>query len=120
MGNPFIKYIDREKRENVFHSSAYGVTQSGGNIGVASTESFAERQKIEKNRKIIRGYNDAKIVSQARAQSGIKAEIYMPPSDEVGGGDGGARISAGMNRLDPQIKRFEPRVAKTLGNQGKK
>ena len=121
MTNPFLKYVSHEKKEDIFHSSAYGKAQNGSNMGAASSESFADRRKMERNRQVIRGYNDARVVSQAVASSGTRAKVYEPPVD-VGGGiaESGARISAGVARLDPQVKRFEPRVAKSLGNPGKR
>ena len=94
MQNPFIKYVSRERKEDIFHSSAYGKAQNGGNIGAASTESFADRRKIENNRQIIRKYNDARVVSQAM-MSGPKARTYEPP-----------------------VKNQPP--VKSLGNQGKR
>lgn len=65
--NPLAKRLIHEERKNVFHSSAYAKAQSGEVIGAASIESFDERQKIEQNRKIIRGYNDSRVATQRYA-----------------------------------------------------
>ena len=78
MKNPFMKYIAREKKENIFHSSAYGKAQSAGALGTTSTESFEERMKVEKNRQIIQGYNDSRIVNGAYS-NGPRAKKYIPP-----------------------------------------
>lgn len=74
-----LKFIMKEKTKDVIHSSAYAQAQNGGNMGAASTQSFAERQKINQNRQRIRGYNDSRVVSQAFASSGVKAKTYTPP-----------------------------------------
>ena len=58
MKNPFLKYVMKEKKENIFHSSAYGKAQNAGAIGAASVEGFEARMRIEKNRQIVHGYND--------------------------------------------------------------
>lgn len=77
MKNPFIKYLMREQKEDIFHSSAYGKAQNAGAIGAASTESFEERMKVERNRKIVQGYNDSRIVNGAY-MNGPKAKKYVP------------------------------------------
>lgn len=63
MKNPFLKYIMKEKKEDIFHSSAYGKVQSADAMGTASVETFDERMKVERNRQIVRGYNDSRIAS---------------------------------------------------------
>lgn len=77
MNNPFIKYLMKEQKENIFHSSAYGKAQNAGAIGAASTESFEERMKVEQNRKIVQGYNDSRIVNGVY-MNGPKAKKYVP------------------------------------------
>lgn len=79
--NPLLKYVMKAKKEDVVHSSAYGKAQSGGGIGVASTQSFAKRMEIEKKRNLVRGYGDAGVVGQARAASGVRAKKYEPQND---------------------------------------
>ena len=77
MKNPFLKYVVKEEKDNIFHSSAYGKAQNEGAIGTASTESFEDRLKVEHNRKVVRGYNDSQIVNAAYA-NGPKAKQYTP------------------------------------------
>ncbi len=36
--NPFLKYVMKDKKEDVFHSSAYAKAQSGDSIGAASAQ----------------------------------------------------------------------------------
>lgn len=83
MKNPFIKYLMKEQKGDIFHSSAYGKAQNAKAIGVASAESFKERMKVEKNRKIVQGYNDSRIVNGAYA-SGPKAKKYVPEEKKEG------------------------------------
>jgi hypothetical protein len=83
MKNPFIKYVAKERKEDIFHSSEYGKAQSAGVIGTASTESFNERMKVEKNRQIVRGYNDSRVVTGAYT-NGPRAKKYTPPEKKDG------------------------------------
>lgn len=78
MKNPFLKYVMKEKKENIFHSSAYGKAQNAEAIGAASVESFEERMKVDKNRQIVKGYNDSRIVNGMYA-NGPRAKQYVPP-----------------------------------------
>lgn len=75
MTNPFAKFLQKEEKGEIFHSSAAGRAQNADGIGVASSSSFAERMKIEKNRQIVRGYNDSRVVSQAYT-AGSRAKTY--------------------------------------------
>jgi len=103
MNNPFIKYLIKEEKKDVVHSSAYGKVQSGEAIGAASTQSFDERMKIEKNRQVIRGYNDSRVAEQ-RFNSGVRAKQYVPPEKKeslgvkpLEGGLGAQRIQTNTN-----------------------
>lgn len=84
MSDLLSKFIMKKKTEDVIHSSAYAEAQNSGGIGAASTQSFSDRMKIEKDRSRIRGYNDSRLVSQARALSGIKAKTYEAPERKDG------------------------------------
>ena len=79
--NPFLKYVMKDKKEDVFHSSAYAKAQNGGSLGAASTESYQVRVKIDQNRQRIRRYNDSRLVAGARMNA-PKAKIYEPPKKE--------------------------------------
>lgn len=81
MKNPFLKYIMKEKKENIFHSSAYGKAQSADVMGTASMQSFEERMKVDKNRQIVQSYNDSRIVSGSYL-NGPKAKKYVPPENK--------------------------------------
>jgi hypothetical protein len=61
--NPFLKYVMKDKKEDVFHSSTYAKAQNGGNMGTASAESFAVRVKINNNRKMVGNYSSSRIAS---------------------------------------------------------
>lgn len=66
-----------DKKEDIFHSSAYGVSQNGQGIGVSSTESFETRQKIDNNRQFVQGYKDSGMV---RSMPGTpRAKTYTSP-----------------------------------------
>lgn len=83
MDNPFIKYVMKEKKEDIFHSSEYGKAQSAETIGTTSSETFSERMKTEKNRQIVRGYNDSRVATSMYA-NGPRAKKYTPPEKKDG------------------------------------
>ena len=66
--NPLLKYLIKEKKEDVVHSTGYGVAQNEGGFGTASAKSFANRQDTEANRSMVGGYKDSKIARESRAE----------------------------------------------------
>lgn len=63
--NPLINRVikaQRVKKQDFFHSSAYGKAQNGGAMGATSTEGFAARRWMEQNRTLVRGYNDSEVM----------------------------------------------------------
>ncbi|MBQ8985020.1 hypothetical protein IJ076_00450 [Candidatus Saccharibacteria bacterium] len=78
--NPFLKYMMKDKKEDVFHSSAYAKVQNGAGIGAASTESYRVRVNIDRNRQVVRGYKDSKIINDSKNQI-QKAKTYDAASD---------------------------------------
>ncbi len=81
--NPFLKYLIKDKKEDVFHTSGYAKAQNGDNIGAASAESYAVRVNINQNRKRIRNYSDSRLVAGARMNA-PKAKVYEPPKMDTG------------------------------------
>lgn len=66
-----------DKKEDIFHSSAYGVSQNGQGIGVSSTESFEARQNINNNRRFVQGFKESGMV---RSMPGApRTKTYEPP-----------------------------------------
>jgi hypothetical protein len=54
--------MKNDKKDEFFHSSAYGSSQNEGSIGTASTGlTMAERKAIEEKRKFVQKYNNSKI-----------------------------------------------------------
>ena len=54
--------MKNDKKDEFFHSSAYGSSQNEGNIGTASTGlTMEERKAIEEQRKFVKKYNNSKI-----------------------------------------------------------
>ena len=117
MNNPFIKYVMKEKKEDIFHSSAYGKAQNGEAIGAASVEGFNERLKIDRNRQIVKGYNDSRVVNGAYA-NGPKAKKYVPPEEKgkilskIKNGDTQVVTSGAMNAVK---KTFTPPIKPNFG-----
>lgn len=77
--NPFLKYLIKDKKEDIFHTSGYAKAQSGANMGAASTESYQVRVNVNQNRKRIKSYNDSRLVARAR-MNGPRAKTYEAPA----------------------------------------
>ncbi len=78
--NPLLKYMMKEKTEDVLHTSAYARAQNAGSMGASSTQSFEERQRIEANRQIVRRYGDSNLMQRARISS-PRASAYVKPTE---------------------------------------
>lgn len=85
MDNLILKYVKKDKKENIFHSSAYARAQGKANFGVASTESFDKRRQLDHNRQVVRGYGESRIANNA-AINGPHAKPYVPPKPKISGG----------------------------------
>ena len=72
--NPFLKRFNKVQSGDVLHSSVYARAQDGGTVGVASTESFAQRLDVSKNRQFVRRYGDSKI-AKSYGENNVKAKI---------------------------------------------
>lgn len=72
------RLMDKSKKEDIFHSSAYGKAQNGAGMGASSAESFAARRRIDQNRRVIKGYGNSSLVGQAIG-NGPRAKVYTPP-----------------------------------------
>ncbi len=77
--NPFLKYLMKDKKEDVFHSSAHAKAQSGANFGAASTESYRVRVNISQNRTMVGDYSRSKI-GAGTVNRAPKAQTYTPPA----------------------------------------
>lgn len=76
--NPFLKYIMKDKKEDVFHSSAYAKAQNGTGFGATSSESFKVRVNINQHRQAVRGYSESKLMTEG-VHGGPKAKTYEAP-----------------------------------------
>ena len=57
--------MKNDKKDEFFHSSAYGTAQNAGNIGSASTGmTMAERKRIEERRKFVQKYNTSSLFEE--------------------------------------------------------
>ena len=92
MGMGFLrKYAPKPAGDVGFlHSSGYAKLQNGGNVGVATKETFAQRQERERSRKLVGRYGASKLgatVGGARPKAhvggnrpvGGKAKPLLPP-----------------------------------------
>ena len=99
--NPFLKYVMKDQKEDVFHSSAYAKAQNGANMGAASTESYQVRVNINQNRQAVREYGDSEIMTGMKSQ-GPRAKTYTPPEGGAPMG-GNAQTRAAMPVKNPGI-----------------
>lgn len=76
--NPFLKYLIKDEKKDIFHSSAYAKAQSGNAFGAASTESFKVRVNVNQNRQVVRGYRDSRVMTEAN-KNAPRAKAYTPP-----------------------------------------
>ena len=99
MGNPFLRRLIKEDKKDILHSSTYAKAQNKDGIGVDSVESFTKRREIDRNRTIIRGYDDSKIESE----SGVRDRFARLKSnaDESSGKDGKNTLSL-RDRMERQ------------------
>ena len=95
--NPkIVKRMINGERAGIFHSSAYGRAQSGSTMGAASSESFAERRKVDENRQNIRKYSDSMVAEQRFNSEAVGATRLDNPA-KVGSENGQAKQqSAGI------------------------
>ncbi len=112
----------KEKKENIIHSSCYGKAQSGAAMGTASTESFAKRMEIDKNRQNIKKYNDS-MVAEQRFNSVMRAKQYIPPEKTGNQGNFGAsgrsqQTRGNMNSV-PKIAPSTPNPPRYKTNFGR-
>ena len=102
--NPFLKYVMKDKKEDVFHSSAYAKAQSGASIGASSSESYQVRVNINQNRQAVRGYGDSELMTGVK-KNGPKAKTYTPPKNTTNtGADASARAAMPVKRQGISIK----------------
>ena len=104
--NPFLKYLIKDEKKDVVHTSAFSVAQNGEAMGAASAQSFEERRKIDANRQIIRGYNDSKLANQSRMNA-PRPKTYTPPTN---GGSLGAMRNGGATQSRMMMQRKNPGI----------
>lgn len=109
--NPMLKYISKPKRAEVFHSSGYARVQSGENFGAVDQTSFEQRQKIERERGLVRKYGESRLMTGgmgsirragSQGQAGGEGQKQEARRGFGGGRDGGAgRIDRGFGGRGP-------------------
>ena len=82
-------------KSKIFHSSGYARSQNRGSFGVTSGESFAERRTIDENRKFVRGYNNARVINDARAFDRVREYIPRTVAAQSGASAAGTAGATG-------------------------
>lgn len=91
--------LQKNQRNEMFHSSGYGVAQSGKSMGAADLASFAARQAMEAKRQFVRGYRDSKLMqNQAAIQRARQYRARFAESEQDGGKRYGATENEPRNR----------------------
>ena len=75
-------YVVKSSLEEVAHSSGYAKAQSGGKIGAASSQSFAQRQAIDYGNSKVRSYRDSQL-GQLRTAQKTKMESSRSALDQI-------------------------------------
>lgn len=83
MADLIMKYVNKDEKEDIFHSSPYGRAQNKTSMGVASTETFNDRRKIDRQRKVVRRYDESHIANNG-IMNGPHAKPYVPPKANPG------------------------------------
>ncbi len=97
MSGIYSKFVIKEKKDDVVHSSGYGVAQNGGALGASSGVTFSERMRINNNRSRVKRYGDSKIATQFQSNySG--ASTYDKKNGDARLRTGGADACKGGNK----------------------
>ncbi len=69
--------IDERNRGKFLHTSGQVRNTQGGNIGSAGgkNDTFAMRQEIEKQRRFVKKYNNARVISDVRAFDRVRGTV---------------------------------------------
>ena len=117
--NPFLKYMMKDEKKDVFHSSAYAKAQSGEVMGAASTEDFKVRVNINQNRQMVRGYRDSGVMIDAN-KNAPKAKTYT--SSEQGGAvdAAGGAVTTNRNKMGDAVVSNRGDISNAvISNRGK-
>ena len=95
MSGLYSKFVIKEKKGDVVHSSGYGAVQNSGAMGASSGVGFTERMRINNNRSRVKRYGDSKIANQFQV-SKSRATVYNKNAGDnknigIGAGDGEGR-----------------------------
>ena len=85
MSDLIKKYIIKDNKEDVFHTSAYSKAQSGSSMGSSSSMSFNDRLAIDRNRQKVQGYQNSSIMSGNNLASGVPRPKTFTPERGMGG-----------------------------------
>ena len=98
------------KTKDALHSSGYAAVQNGANFGASSNLSFAERQKIEEERKFVRGYRNSRIASGVNGMP--RPTTYTKPNIDPMGRIGQTNLASGGIKVRPVNTIHNPKLGK--------
>ena len=91
------KHIVTDDSSSLFHTSGYAQVANGNNLGAVNTQTFEQRQQIERNRQIVGGYSRSTmgqsysamrarpVVSRDIARTSMRPRAAMPNRPVSGG-----------------------------------
>ena len=115
-----IQRTAKTSTSDVAHSTGYASASNGGQFGASDNTTFSERMQIERNRKLIKGYNNAKVArgvnhmpmartyEQEQAMQAAMAAIEASERD-CGGAE--QRLSSRMEKGG--LKKYDTRMKQT-------
>lgn len=60
-----------------FHSHGYASAANSEGIGAVSAETYAQRQQMQRNRQLVRGYQESHLANGNYREAGLKADATV-------------------------------------------
>ena len=79
-----IQRTAKTSTSDVMHSNGYANVENANSFGASDSTTFSERQQIEQNRKMIRGYRNARIAQGVNRMPAARRQEFNS-RQEMGG-----------------------------------
>lgn len=76
----FDRFMNNQAKP--FHSNGYAEAANGGSMGAVSSQSFQQRQQIEKNRRAIGRYGASYVAQGNHLQSELRKRLESPQEQQ--------------------------------------
>jgi hypothetical protein len=88
------QFFKQDDDSNYFHSNSYAKVAHGEQLGATSVQSFTERYRIDRNRKMVNRYHDSMVARKDSVVNGVTKSQANP----LFGSESGR--SSGVSRQD--------------------